>query len=157
ADREERLSELADAHYYPIFVIGSTHAPAGAAGPPKDPGIWCCLVDDGSVDAPKVLGMQFNEEQGSYLVGAAAALTSKTGKVGFIGAVPDALLQKYEVGFTAGGGGGGPPAHSRAAPRPPLPAAPRRPQRPGQGQEGRAGHVRRGCRCDLRGGRRHGQ
>ena len=102
ADREERLTELADAHYYPIFAIGSTYAGAVAKVAPKYPRIWFGILDDGTVNAPNVIGIQFNEEQGSFLVGAAAALTSKTGNVGFIGAVQTPLLQKYEAGFTAG-------------------------------------------------------
>jgi basic membrane protein A and related proteins len=102
ADREERLKELADGRYDPIFAIGSTYAGPVARVAPKYPGIWFGIVDDGSVDAPNVIGIQFNEEQGSFLVGAAAALTSKTGKVGFVGAVQIPLLQKFEAGFTAG-------------------------------------------------------
>jgi basic membrane protein A len=102
ADREKRLEELADAHYDPIFVIGSTYAGAVARVAPKHPSTWFGMLDDGSVDAKNVIGIQFNEEQGSFLVGAAAALTSKTGKVGFVGAVKNPLLQKYEAGFTAG-------------------------------------------------------
>jgi basic membrane protein A len=102
ADREERLSELADAGYYPILVIGSTYAAALAKVAPKYPGTWFAIIDDGTVDAPKVIGIQFNVEQGSFLVGAAAALTSKTGNVGFVGAVKTPLLEKFEAGFTAG-------------------------------------------------------
>ena len=102
ADREERLEELADARYDPIFVIGSTYAGAVAKVAPKHRDIWFGVLDDGTVDAKNVIGIQFNEEQGSYLAGAAAALTSKTGKVGFIGAVKTPLLQKFEAGFTAG-------------------------------------------------------
>ena len=102
ADREDRLTELAEAHYYPIFVIGSTYARPLAKVAPKFPGTWFGIVDNGTVDAPNVIGIQFNEEQGSFLVGAAAALTSKTGKVGFVGAVQIPLLQKFEAGFTAG-------------------------------------------------------
>ena len=102
ADREERLTELADARYYPIFAIGPTYAGAVAKVAPKYPGTWFVVVDDGTVDAPNVIGIQFNEAQGSFLVGAAAALTSKTGKLGFVGAVESPRLQKYEAGFTAG-------------------------------------------------------
>ena len=102
AVREEHLTELADARYYPIFAIGSTWAGPLAKVAPKYPGTWFGIVDDGTVDAPKVIGIQFNEEQGSFLVGAAAALTSKTGNVGFIGAVQIPLVEKYEAGFTAG-------------------------------------------------------
>jgi basic membrane protein A len=102
ADREERLSELADARYYPIFAVGSTYAGPVAKVAVKHPGTWFVIVDDGTVDAPNVIGIQFNDEQGSFLVGAAAALTSKTGNVGFVGAARIPLLQKYEAGFTAG-------------------------------------------------------
>jgi basic membrane protein A len=102
ADREQRLRDLADAHYYPIFVIGPTYASAVAKVAPEYPGTWFGLVDDGTVDGPKVIGIQFNEEQGAFLVGAAAALTSKTGNIGFVGAAQSPLLEKYEAGFTAG-------------------------------------------------------
>jgi basic membrane protein A len=102
ADREARLTELADARYSPIFVIGATYASAVAKVAPKYRSTWFAMVDDGSVDAPNVIGIQFHDEQGSFLVGAAAALTSKTGKVGFIGAVQIPLLQTFEAGFTAG-------------------------------------------------------
>ena len=40
ADREERLTELADAGYYPIFVIGAAYAAAVAKVAPKYPGTW---------------------------------------------------------------------------------------------------------------------
>jgi basic membrane protein A and related proteins len=102
ADREERLKELADALYHPIFAIGSTYAGPVAKVAPKYRSTWFGILDDGSVDAPNVVGILFHEEQGSFLVGAAAALTSKTGKVGFIGAVQIPLLQTFEAGFTAG-------------------------------------------------------
>jgi len=102
ADRVARLSELADAGYYPILAISPTYAAAVAKVAPKYPGTWFAIVDDGIVDAPKVIGIQFHEEQGSFLVGAAAALTSKTGNVGFIGAVQTPVLERFEAGFTAG-------------------------------------------------------
>jgi basic membrane protein A and related proteins len=102
ADREQRLRELADARYYPIIAVGSTYAGPVAKVAPKYPGTWFAIVDDGTVDGPHVIGIQFSEEQGSFLVGAAAALTSKTGNVGFVGAVQTPLLQKFQAGFTAG-------------------------------------------------------
>jgi len=102
ADREERLTKLAEDHYYPIFAIGSAWAGPLEKVSAKYPGTWFGIVDDGTVNAPKVIGIQFNEEQGSFLVGAAAALTSKTGNVGFIGSIQSPLLEKFEAGFTAG-------------------------------------------------------
>nr|BFE89421.1 hypothetical protein GCM10020093_120230 [Planobispora longispora] len=49
-----------------------------------------------------MVSLVFAEEQGSYLVGAAAALKSRSGRVGFIGGVRIPLLQKFEAGFAAG-------------------------------------------------------
>ncbi|MDA3040440.1 MAG: BMP family ABC transporter substrate-binding protein, partial [Actinomycetota bacterium] len=50
-----------------------------------------------------IAGLTFAEEQGSFLVGAAAALKSTTGKVGFIGGVGGyGLIEKFEAGFAAG-------------------------------------------------------
>ncbi len=44
----------------------------------------------------------FKEEEGSFLVGALAALASKTGTVGFIGGMESSLIRKFEKGFTQG-------------------------------------------------------
>ena len=60
------------------------------------------IIDDSSVTLPNVKSLVFAEEQGSYLVGAAAALKSTKGNVGFIGGVDTPLLEKFEAGFKAG-------------------------------------------------------
>ncbi len=60
--------------------------------------------DNGAVPfGDNIAGLTFAEEQGSFLVGAAAALKSTTGKVGFIGGVGGfGLIEKFEAGFAAG-------------------------------------------------------
>ena len=102
ADREARLTELADGRYDPIFITDASYAGAVTTVAPKYRTTWFAIFDDSPVNAPNVIGVQFNEEQGAYLVGAAAALTSKAGSIGFIGAAQTPLLQKYEAGFAAG-------------------------------------------------------
>ena len=59
-------------------------------------------IVDSVVDAPNVAGLIFSEEQGSFLVGAAAALKSQTGVVGYIGGVNIPLIHAFEAGFLAG-------------------------------------------------------
>lgn len=49
-----------------------------------------------------VLGLSFRDEQGAYLVGALAALHSKTDKVGFVGGMDAPLLRRFAAGFAAG-------------------------------------------------------
>lgn len=51
---------------------------------------------------PNVEGLVFHEEEGSYLVGAVAALVSKTGHVGFVGGMQTPLIRKFEAGYEAG-------------------------------------------------------
>ena len=46
--------------------------------------------------------LKFREEEGSFLVGALAALVSKTGKVGFVGGMNFPLIHKFEAGYRAG-------------------------------------------------------
>jgi basic membrane protein A len=49
-----------------------------------------------------VAALAFREEEGSFLVGAVAALLSKTGHVGFVGGMTGPLIRKFEAGYTAG-------------------------------------------------------
>ena len=62
---------------------------------------------------PNVRSMIFAANEGSFLVGAAAACASKTGKIGFIGGVENDLIKNFEVGFTAGAKAGQPGRHGR--------------------------------------------
>ena len=51
---------------------------------------------------PNLAALKFREEQGSFLVGALAALVSRTKKVGFVGGMDFPLIQKFEMGYKAG-------------------------------------------------------
>ena len=102
SEREDKLRLLAKSGYNPIIAVGFLYA-----GPIKTvatdyPNISFAIIDDASVQMPNVSSLIFAEEQGSYLVGVAAALASKSGKVGYIGGVRTPLLEKFEAGFTAG-------------------------------------------------------
>ncbi len=51
---------------------------------------------------PNIAALKFKEEEGSFLVGAIAALTGHSKKVGFVGGMDVPLIQKFEVGYKAG-------------------------------------------------------
>jgi basic membrane protein A len=51
---------------------------------------------------PNLAALKFREEQGSYLVGALAALVGKSKKVGFVGGMDSPLILKFELGYEAG-------------------------------------------------------
>jgi basic membrane protein A len=49
-----------------------------------------------------LVALKFREEQGSFLVGALAALVGKSRKVGFVGGMDIPLIHKFEAGYRAG-------------------------------------------------------
>jgi basic membrane protein A len=59
-------------------------------------------IIDGIVEKPNVASITFKEEEVSFLVGVAAALKTKSRKIGFIGGVKTDIIEKFEYGFQAG-------------------------------------------------------
>ncbi|HVF39357.1 MAG TPA: BMP family ABC transporter substrate-binding protein [Gemmatimonadaceae bacterium] len=51
---------------------------------------------------PNVAALKFREEEGSFLVGALAALVGKSKKIGFVGGMDIPLIHKFEAGYRAG-------------------------------------------------------
>ncbi|MCA1781731.1 MAG: BMP family protein [Dermatophilaceae bacterium] len=100
--REERLQQLVDAGYTTIVAVGFAYAPSIAAVAPENPDVHFALIDSTDTTGDNVANLVFAEEQGSFLVGAAAALKTKTDNVGFVGGVQVPLIQKFEAGFIAG-------------------------------------------------------
>ncbi|MFF8941061.1 BMP family protein [Streptomyces sp. NPDC014864] len=101
ADREQRLTDLAQAGYSPIIAVGYTYAPAVAKVAKQFPKTSFGLID-AVVEGNNVDNITFTEEQGSYLAGVAAALKTKKDHVGFIGGVDSPLIKKFEAGYVQG-------------------------------------------------------
>src|SRR5271154_6513926 len=59
-------------------------------------------IVDAQVDAPNVRSLLFEEHEGAYIVGAIAAMTSQTGKIGFVGGMDVPLIRRFEMGYEAG-------------------------------------------------------
>jgi basic membrane protein A len=71
------------------------------------PGQKYMIADVDFVPDPNVMQIVFPEEEGSFLVGAAAALKAqasgvKNPKFGFIGGIPGPLVTKFEMGYVQG-------------------------------------------------------
>lgn len=101
ADREQRLTSFAEAGYNPVIGVGFAYSRSvekvAEDFPETTFGVVDAVPKGKNVDA-----MVFAEHEGSYLAGVAAALKSKTHKVGFIGGVNNALIQKFQAGFEQG-------------------------------------------------------
>jgi basic membrane protein A and related proteins len=103
-DRATRLELLAKSGFNPIVAVGFAYAPALKTVAPKYPDVKFGIIDatPDDVSAPNVTNLTFAEEQGSFLVGAAAGLKTTTGTVGFIGGCSVPLIAKFEAGYKAG-------------------------------------------------------
>ena len=111
SNRAELLQLQADSSEIVVAVgflfEGDAAAVGGANGDTNFAVIDSSMLDFGQ-DPPapysdNIAGLVFSEEQGSFLVGAAAALSSETGTIGFIGGVCCfGLIEKFEAGFRAG-------------------------------------------------------
>lgn len=102
ADKVQRLTSLARAGNNPVIGVGFAYAPAIEKVAKQFPKTTFGIIDDTSVTGANIANLVFNEEQGSYLAGVAAAKASKTGTVGFIGGVEVPLIKKFEAGFAQG-------------------------------------------------------
>jgi basic membrane protein A len=101
--REERLVTFAEAGYDPIIAVGFAYAEAVGKVSTQYPDVHFAIIDDSSLaDSANVASLVFAEEQGSFLVGAAAALKSQAGHIGFVGGVQVPLIEKFQAGYEAG-------------------------------------------------------
>jgi basic membrane protein A len=99
-DRAQRVDGLAQKDGL-VVTVGFLFGDALAVSAPNYPDTYFAIIDS-VVEQPNVASLTFAEEQGSFLVGAAAALKSQSGHIGFIGGVETELIQKFEAGYTAG-------------------------------------------------------
>ncbi len=99
--KETRLQQLVTQGANTIVAVGYDYETALKKVAAANTGVHFAIVDD-VVNAPNVASLTFAAEQSSFLVGAAAALKSKTGHVGFIGGVNVPLIQTFQAGFDAG-------------------------------------------------------
>jgi basic membrane protein A len=97
-----RLRQLVSDGFSPIVAVGFKYASAVKTVATENPQVKFAIVDDNTVELPNVTPLVFAEEQGSFLVGAAAALKTTACKVGFVGGVETPLIQKFEAGYIAG-------------------------------------------------------
>ena len=100
-DRAERLQGLIDQGNDVIIGVGFLWGDAITAGAEANPDQNFAIIDS-VIELPNVASLVFAEQEGSFLVGAAAALKSQTGTIGFIGGVENDLIKRFEAGYVAG-------------------------------------------------------
>ena len=101
AQREQAMQQLARRGATVIVAIGFTQASAVEKVAKQFPNVKFTLID-GTVDLPNVQSVNFREQESSYLCGMAAAMASRTGKIGFVGGMDIPLIRKFALGYTEG-------------------------------------------------------
>ncbi|MBC3878271.1 BMP family ABC transporter substrate-binding protein [Undibacterium sp. FT79W] len=98
---EQVLRNLARKNVDLIAAIGFGQAQAVQNIAKEFPKTKFVLID-GVAAGNNVSSVLFKEQEGSYLVGVAAALTSKSKKIGFIGGMDIPLIRNFSCGYTQG-------------------------------------------------------
>jgi len=109
SDRESGIRLLAAKGFDLIIGVGFIFSDDLFSVAKEYPRVKFACVDYAKFDAhgfvvppPNMVALKFREEEGSFLTGALAALTSKTGVVGFVGGMDIPLIHKFEAGYKAG-------------------------------------------------------
>ncbi|WP_276563976.1 BMP family lipoprotein [Carbonactinospora thermoautotrophica] len=101
SDRQDLLRKLAEQGYNPVIGVGFLYTQDVEKVAQEYPEVTFACVDCGAKGS-NVANLVFAEEQGSFLVGAAAALKTKTNHIGFIGGEEGALIRKFQAGYEQG-------------------------------------------------------
>ncbi|MBW0088475.1 BMP family ABC transporter substrate-binding protein [Pseudonocardia sp. KRD-184] len=99
--RATRLRQLATDGFSPVIAVGFAYSEALTTIAAEFPDTQFAIIDS-VVDLPNVTSLTFAAEQGSFLVGAAAALRTTSCQIGFVGGVEVPLIQAFEAGYVAG-------------------------------------------------------
>ncbi len=104
ADYAPNMETLTDAGFDLIWGIGFLMGDAIKETAQINPDQKYAIIDFSyGKDTPKnVVGVVFQEEQPSFLVGYIAGKLSKANKVGFVGGIKFPLIEKFEYGYMAG-------------------------------------------------------
>jgi basic membrane protein A len=101
AQSEQVLRNMARRDVDLVVSIGFTMAKAVETVAKEFPKVHFMIIDS-EVKVPNVNSVVFKEQEGSYLVGVAAALASQSKKVGFIGGMDVPLIRAFSCGYTQG-------------------------------------------------------
>jgi basic membrane protein A len=101
AQREQAMERMAGRGAKIVVVVGFQNATPLEKIAKDYPDTKFTIIDS-VVDLPNVQSVTFKEHEGSFLVGMAAVMASKTGKVGFVGGMDIPLIRNFQFGYEQG-------------------------------------------------------
>ena len=100
--REQAMRRMAERGATVVLGVGFAQADAINKVSAEFPNVKFSIIDVNWLNQPNLRQYAFKEHEGSYLVGIAAAMASKTGKVGFVGGMDIPLIRKFACGYVQG-------------------------------------------------------
>lgn len=96
------MNQAANAGYKTIFGIGFQFNQAISKAAKAHPKNNFVIVDNVVKGQKNVASVSFRSNEAAYQAGVVAARTTKTGKLGFIGAVKSDIIDLFQAGFSQG-------------------------------------------------------
>ncbi|WP_303975075.1 BMP family protein, partial [Streptococcus merionis] len=96
------LDSAVSGGYNLVFGIGFALETAIAEAADNNPDTHFAIVDSVVADKDNVVSIGFADHEASYLAGVAAAKTTKTNHVGFIGGMEGVVIDRFHAGFVEG-------------------------------------------------------
>ena len=100
--REQAMRRMVERGASIVLGVGFAQADAIDKVASENPDTSFAIIDVFWLDRPNLRQYQFEEQEGSYLVGVAAAKASETGKIGFVGGMDIPLIRKFSCGYVQG-------------------------------------------------------
>ena len=99
--REQAFRRMAQKGASPVIAIGFTQAAALERVAREFPNVRFAIIDT-VVNLPNVQSVVFKDQEGSFLAGMLAAMTSQSGKVGFVGGMDVPVIRRFQCGYEQG-------------------------------------------------------
>ena len=102
ADRAPALRRAVARGATLAIAVGFSYATAIEAVAAEHPDRSFAIIDVDWLDLPNLRQYAFREHEGSYLMGVAAALASRSGTLGFVGGMDVPLIHRFACGYRQG-------------------------------------------------------
>ena len=102
AQRQQAMERMVQRGATVVLGVGFAQADAINAVAEANPEVNFSIIDVNWLDQPNLRQYAFKEQEGSYLVGIAAAMASGTGTVGFVGGMDIPLIRAFACGYKQG-------------------------------------------------------
>ena len=102
-EAKDALEKFAETGEFDLIIaVGFTMKESLLAAAAAYPDQKFVIIDEVVNDVPNIASITFKEHEGSFLVGALAAMMSKSGTVGFIGGMELPVIKKFQAGYEQG-------------------------------------------------------